>query len=101
MLPDKDRNILKFKNWKNKQDAPFVIYADFESILQKTTDVSKPQKHIASAYSYAVVRCDGVCTSQKTYRGKDLSNDFIKSLLKEQTDINRVFFLNPPRCRNA
>ena len=38
-----------------------------------------------------MVRCDGVCTSQKTYRGKDASGDFIKSLLKEKADINLVF----------
>ena len=35
MLPDKNRNILKFENWKHKQDSPFVVYADFESILQE------------------------------------------------------------------
>ena len=39
------------------------------------------------------MRCDGKCTSRKTYRGKDVTKDFTKFSLKEQADINRA--LNP------
>ena len=67
------------------------MYADFKSILRKTTDIWRPQEHLAGGYSYVVVRCDSECMSQKTYRGKNGPKDFIKSLLKEQADINRAF----------
>ena len=83
-MPVKGENILKFKNYKNKQDAPFAIYADFESVLEKLpltdTNTVKTQIHRPCGYSYAVVRCDGVCTSRKTYRGQDAAVNFVESL---------------------
>ena len=33
-MPTKDNNILKFENFHKQQQVPFVIYADFESILE-------------------------------------------------------------------
>lgn len=59
---------IKFKNLKNKQRAPFVIYADFESFLEKkdepvkknlregeTSNTNITQKHIPSGFFYLVV----------------------------------------------
>lgn len=36
MLPTKDNNTLKFKNFNKQFKAPLLIYADFESVLQPT-----------------------------------------------------------------
>ena len=34
-IPDKNYNILKFNNFHKQQAVPFIIYADFESLLEK------------------------------------------------------------------
>ena len=34
-MPDKGNNILKFNNFHKQQPVPFVIYADFEAIIEK------------------------------------------------------------------
>ncbi|KAG5870467.1 hypothetical protein JTB14_004550 [Gonioctena quinquepunctata] len=51
-MPEEGMNTLKFKNFKNKEKAPFVIYADLESVLKLTDDVKKPQHHIPAAVGY-------------------------------------------------
>ena len=37
-LPNKKNNTLEFKNFGFKNRVPFVIYADFESILKPVID---------------------------------------------------------------
>ena len=39
-MPDKDKNILKFNNLHKQQPVPFVIYADFEAITEKISNVN-------------------------------------------------------------
>ena len=34
-LPSIDNNIVRFKNFKKQMDVPFVVYGDFEYILEK------------------------------------------------------------------
>ena len=38
---DNSYKVVKFKNFKNKEKVPFVVYADFESILKKLDGVEK------------------------------------------------------------
>ena len=41
-MPEKGKNdILKFNNFHRKMKVPFVIYADFETIIKKIDDASK------------------------------------------------------------
>lgn len=53
---------LKFKNHHKQQKAPYVIYADFESIIKKlpeeraTAKTEKMPRHVGSGYAYTVVR---------------------------------------------
>ena len=35
-LPEKGSNILRYENFHKQQPAPFVIYADFEAITEKS-----------------------------------------------------------------
>ncbi|XP_036150345.1 uncharacterized protein LOC105835717, partial [Monomorium pharaonis] len=35
-LPDEDDKLLRFQNYRNKEQLPFVVYADLECVLQKT-----------------------------------------------------------------
>ena len=44
--------ILKFKNVKKQLEAPFVVYADMESILRAYEDKNKVQEHACCSYAY-------------------------------------------------
>jgi len=47
----------EFKNYCYKQTTPFVIYADFESILERKNDEVHYQKHTAFSVGY-YFKCD-------------------------------------------
>ena len=47
--------VVRFKNIKNQVKAPFVVYADFESILKHLNDGNKYQEHIACSYAYQII----------------------------------------------
>ena len=49
-MPDKDNNILKFKNFHKQQPVPFVIYADFEAITEKISGCL-PTQLISESYN--------------------------------------------------
>ena len=84
---------VKFKNYERKIKSPFIIYADFESILVpedngkeniKEYYTNKYQKHIASSYGYKLVWVDDTFSMRfKTYLGKDAVYNFINSMIKE------------------
>ncbi|CAH1106760.1 unnamed protein product [Psylliodes chrysocephalus] len=48
-MPQQGQNILKFKNFKNKEKTPFIVYSDLESVLKLTNDLKKPQLHVPAA----------------------------------------------------
>ena len=78
---DKDNNILKFDNFHKQQAVPFVIYVDFEAILEVVSSC-KPnndksyteayQKHTDCGYGYKVVCCydDKYTKPVQIYRGQ-------------------------------
>ena len=91
----KDKNIT-FKNYQNQMPVPFVIYADFESIIEPQTikcgDKSEIQNiHKACGFGYQVVRYDGVANQPIIYRGEDTVDEFLKRLTQERRVINDTF----------
>ena len=59
-MPKEDKNMLKYNHGKKSMKAPFIIYADMDSLLEKiNTCYSNPgkssetkiNKHKASGYS--------------------------------------------------
>ena len=42
-LPDEEYKNINFTNFSNQEEMPFVIYADFESVLKKPVDGSDPK----------------------------------------------------------
>ena len=51
-----DDLIVKFENIQKKVEAPFTVYADFESILKQLSgDGNKYQEHITFSYAYQIV----------------------------------------------
>ena len=76
---------------KKKINSPFIIYADFESILvPRNNDKKSPnesyrdkcQKHIACCYVYKLVCVEDKFSKPfKTYLGKDAMYNFINSMI--------------------
>ena len=87
---------IKFERYKNMMKAPYVVFADTESIIQPvanpTTDFNTVQtaEHIPCSFSYVVVRSDGQVLSEKLYRGNDCMDKFFESLEGELEEIRQI-----------
>ena len=93
-MPDKDNNILKFENFHKQQAMPFVIYADFESILEKVQGcqpnddksfTKEYQRHTDCGYGYKLVCCydDKYTKPVQIYRGEKAVYKFMEKMLEE------------------
>ena len=87
---------IKFKNYHKQMQMPFVLYADFESIIRThqaaAGDKSEiKSKHQACGYGYQIVRYDGASSNVRIYRGEDALEQFLKSLHQEVVNINAIF----------
>ena len=84
---------VKFENYERKIKSPFIIYADFESILVPEDNgkqnpegsyTNKCQKHIACSYGYKSVCVDDKFSKLfKSYLGEDTVYNFINSMIEE------------------
>lgn len=77
IMPGDMDSKVSFKNYKKQIDVPFVVYADFECILesvniQNSSNVQTTQRHIPFAYSY-YIKCsfDRSLDNFRIYSGKD------------------------------
>ena len=86
-MPNKDNNILKYNHGENFMKAPFIIYADLESLPEKvSTCNNNPNKsstikinnHIPSGYSLFTY-CSFSATKNRHnhYRGQDCMKGFV------------------------
>ena len=102
-MPTKNNNILKFENYHKQQPVPFVIYADFEALLQKVEKkqldsnninealrnnfsyTEKFQKHVDCGSAYKVVCCydDKYSKDICIYRGENAVYKFLEKMLEE------------------
>ncbi|XP_029670936.1 uncharacterized protein LOC115240107 [Formica exsecta] len=86
VLPTKDDKWLKFRNYGRKERLPFVVYADFECVLEKkedrrTSNTSIVQHHkVYSAGYYARCALDDASSIYRAYRGEDCVSWFVKEL---------------------
>ena len=80
---------IQFKNIQHLMKAPFVIYADTESIIQPTTtpntdsNTVQSTEHIPCSFAYVVVRSDGQVISERLYRGEDAMDVLFEKLNAE------------------
>ena len=98
-MPEQGENILAFQNHQKQMKAPYVIYADFESLVKKMhgcerdpdkkykSYTEKTEWHEACGYSYIVVRSDGEVTGKKVFRGEGAVNSFLESIMQEKEKI--------------
>ncbi|XP_050066504.1 uncharacterized protein LOC126555646 [Aphis gossypii] len=100
-LPYKNK-IIKFKNYNHKMKVPFVIYADFESIIAQINykkekySTIKIQKHIAISFVYFIVYVNSdndwkQCSLE--YFGED-SPEIIYKYLKQDAILASKKYLN-------
>lgn len=96
-LPEEHNRWLSFKNYKNKIEVPFIIYADIESLLspvkcntpsQSTIPKGAIQKHIPNSIGYYFhARIDPSLSHYGTFFGPNCIQEFIKQLEKLMIDI--------------
>ena len=108
-MPKKNNNILKFNNFHKQQPVPFVIYADFESILEKIhgcrqegnkSYTEEYQTHTDCGFGYKVVCCydDKYTKPIQIYRGEKAVYKFMENILEEVKYCKRVMkkYFNKP-----
>ncbi|XP_044741458.1 uncharacterized protein LOC123302552 [Chrysoperla carnea] len=91
-MPKVGENILKFKNFKNKEKTPFIIYADIESVLEPMDDKIRYQKHIPAVVGY-YFKCahDDSLSYYRSYRGMDCMDWFTKELMRISEEVETIF----------
>ncbi|KAJ8967216.1 hypothetical protein NQ317_001325 [Molorchus minor] len=90
-------NILKFENFERQMSVPFVVYADFESVLKpiQTCDGNPNASYtnktfLHEPYSFAyLVKCsfNESITKFRLYRGVDAAKTFVTSIESDVKDI--------------
>jgi hypothetical protein len=99
----KDGTKIKLKNIKNQLPAPFIIYADFESLLKSDQDrkfdetsdeshTTRYQTHQACTFGLKRVCCydDFHSGEYQSYIGRDAAYTFIQAVLTEARECNRI-----------
>ncbi|XP_078335318.1 uncharacterized protein LOC144626186 [Crassostrea virginica] len=91
-MPSDDDKWLSYTDVSKQLKVPFVVYADFESILErqygcqpdpKKSSTTKIARHVPSGFTYKVVGITPETTENHvTYRGPDVMDVFIDHMVK-------------------
>ena len=82
----------KFRHFQNMIKAPYVVYADTESIIRPTTtpttnsNTTQTSEHVPCSFAYVIIRSDGRVHSEQ-YRGEDCMDVFFQWLEEELVEI--------------
>ncbi|KXZ46501.1 hypothetical protein GPECTOR_43g938 [Gonium pectorale] len=93
-LPTKGQDdVMEFTNHHNKIRAPFVIYADCESILFREESAcgsssAKVSTHKPISFRYAVVGPSKEVTQTRTFEGLDATQRFINAIVDDTLAIS-------------
>ena len=96
-MPNEDNKILKYNHGEKSMKAPFIIYADLESLLEKMKtcydslekpSTTKINKHTPSGYSlFTYCSFDETKNKIDCYRGEDCMKKFCLDLREHATKI--------------
>ena len=93
-LPSEEEKFIQFRDIEKQMELPFVIYADFESILPEieddsTTNTKKINKHEACGFTFTTI---SPFYDPKTvsYRGPDAGEKFLHKIVKEETRVMQL-----------
>ncbi|CAH1109449.1 unnamed protein product [Psylliodes chrysocephalus] len=92
-MPEGDKSIVEFKNFKNKEKVPFIVYADLESVLNPMENKNIYQQHVPAAVGY-YLKCsyDDTISFYRSYRGYDCMQWFTDELKKLAEDLETLFW---------
>jgi hypothetical protein len=105
-LPDEDQTTFSFTDVSKQLKIPFIIYADFESILvtcktppldANASGTQKIQNHQPSGFFYTIVSTvEHFCQPSVVYRGVDAVAKFLDCLLQEERQISELLKMVVP-----
>ena len=73
-------SVMKFKNFKNKLERPFIVYADTECTLVKTNDPNKIHEHVVNSCCFQFV-CSYDSSKNRLWHSTDA--DCITQMIRE------------------
>ena len=79
-MPEPYNNTLEFENYNQSVKVPFVIYADFECMLLKTSYTNTYQKHVPNNFVYHVKYSNENYKAPVEYSGEDAPKVFYQKL---------------------
>ena len=106
-MPKKGENALFFENYQNQMKKPWVIYADFESIVEKIhgctpdpgqSSTTETSVHKPCGFCMLAVRSDGETKGPYLYRGEDTVRAFLYYLQLLESEI-REELLNKAKLK--
>lgn len=105
ILPPKG-SFIRFENYFHKQVMPFVIYADFETMLERydycdpdpnSSSTVQKQRHVPVAFAYNIIcTLDGSHNRFVSYRGSNCVSKFVKSIYKDAKKIYELLNIEVP-----
>lgn len=103
-LPDSKNNILKFEDYKKSEKVPFVIYADFECLLEPTENANNFQLHEAYSIGYYMKcsfddRLSGYKSYRKTNEDEQTPAEWFVAELKSVSEKIYELYKNPKPMR--
>lgn len=93
IMPTGKDIMLHFKNYKNKMQVPYVIYADFECLTTELEtnpelNTNKYQRHDPCGFCYQIVSIDPNYQPEPVvYRGPNAHEKLVEKLLEEQKQL--------------
>ena len=96
-IPSEDTKILEFNQYQNSDEATFIIYADFDCIIEKIdrcknnpekSFTAKVRERIPSVFSKSKISSfRSITNKHNVYRGKDCMKNFFESLRENAMEI--------------
>ena len=81
-MPSEDTKILKLNEYEKSDKAPFIIYAEFECIIEKINGCkNNPENSFTTGFSMSTISSfRSIKNKHGVYRGKDCMKKFCESL---------------------
>ena len=104
-MPKEGENTLFFENYQNQMKKPWVIYADFESIVERIhgcfpdpgqSSTSETSVHNPCGFCMLAVRSDGETKGPYLYRGADVVQGFLNYLQLLEREIREELRAKAP-----
>ena len=95
-MPEKGKNTLTFKNYQRQMKKPFIIYADCESLIEKTGEVIPPANRSSttkteiqkpSGFAFIAVKSDRTVFKEWLFSGENSVVGFLNALQEVEREI--------------